>query len=253
MSYQTNNHNPIYHNLGYVYSLRVKLKTATDWLKRINKGPFMNIRNVLKNTYLIDDQLTDDLLSKGQITALPKGKFLFFQEQSAEYIAIPITGILGFYPVVEDGANVSYNLITPGIIFNDVPYILGGGSQADVRAISDCKVLLLSYSHVKELMDSCCAFSKMLNLSLARKQRFCLTLFNLRGEKDKSVKIQKALEAISEVTNDGAIPVNIGVLASLLNMSRNTVGQFISRAIANNELIKSSFGYRLVAKTALAA
>lgn len=213
----------------------------------------MNIRSILKNTYLIDEQLSDDLLSRGRLTSLSKGKFLFFQQQTADHIAIPISGILGFYPAVEDGANISYNLITPGIICNDVPYILGGGSQADVRAISDCKVLLLSYSDVKELMESCCAFSKMLNVSMARKQRFCLTLFNLRGEKDKSIKIQKALEAISEITNDGAIPVNIGVLASLLNMSRNTVGQYISRAIAEDELIKSGFGFRLVAKGALAA
>lgn len=213
----------------------------------------MNIRSILKNTYLIDDALTEQLLSRGKVSKVAKGAFVLFCDKITEHIAIPLTGTLGFYPNVEEGANVSFNIITPGIIFNDVPYLLGGGSMNDVRAVSDCQVLLLPYSHVDELMRSSCAFSRMLSYSMARKQRFCLTLFHLRGEKNQSVKITKALNAISEITNDDSIPVNICVLASLLNMSRNTVGKYISHALDSNVLTKTALGYRLVDFDAIAA
>ncbi len=98
-------------------------------------------------------------------------------------IVIPLQGVLGFYPTIDEGTNLKYDLITPGILINDVPLILGDGAQSDIQAVTDSTVLLLPFEDVKELMDSCCSFSKMINFSLAKKQRFCLTLFRLRGEK----------------------------------------------------------------------
>ena len=213
----------------------------------------MNFHHVLKRHYLTNQALSEKLIQKGRVVSLPKGKFLFFQEQMADFVAIPLDGELGFYPAIDEGITLIYNLITPGIIINDVPFILGGGSQADIQAVTDCTVLLLPFSAFEQLMGTCCEFSKMLNLSLARKQRFCLTLFQLRGEKNIQRKIDMARAAISVATGDGSIPLNISTLASLLNMSRNTVGRHINQALLTGQIVKSSTGYRLVENRSVAA
>jgi CRP-like cAMP-binding protein len=166
-------------------------------------------------------------------------------------MAIPIQGVLGFYPTIDEGTSLKYDLITPGILINDVPLILGEDAQSDIQAVSDSIVLLLHFDDVQELMDSCCCFAKMLNFSLAKKQRFCLTLFRLRGEKNTDLKIRLAMEAISAATYDGSIPLNILTIASLLNMSRNTVGSYMSKAIAAGEVERYELGFRLLTKKSI--
>ncbi|MCW8348571.1 cyclic nucleotide-binding domain-containing protein [Vibrio sp. ZSDZ65] len=206
----------------------------------------MNVQHALQSHYHATRALADKLIEKGLVVTIPKGKFLCFQDQPTNEIIVPLRGVLGFCPTIDEGTTLSYNLITPGIVINDVPLILGQSTQSDIQAMTDCKVLTLPFPVVETLLDTCCAFSKMLNLSLAKKQRFCLTLFRLRGEKNTQLKIQLAMQAITDVTSDGSIPLNISTLASLLNMSRNTVGRYISQAIVAKEVIKVDIGYRLI-------
>ncbi|MDA0110737.1 Crp/Fnr family transcriptional regulator [Vibrio sp. La 4.2.2] len=213
----------------------------------------MSVQKILKEIYRASDELAAQLIQRGAVVTIPKDKFLFFQYQSVSDIVIPLQGVLGFYPTIDEGTNLKYDLITPGILINDVPLILGEGAQSDIQAVTDSTVLLLPFEDVKELMDSCCSFSKMINFSLAKKQRFCLTLFRLRGEKNTDLKIRLAMEAISAATYDGSIPLNILTLASLLNMSRNTVGSYMSKAIAAGEVERNELGFRLIEKRSIAA
>ncbi|NOI24129.1 Crp/Fnr family transcriptional regulator [Vibrio mediterranei] len=211
----------------------------------------MSVPQVLKEIYHTSDELAAKLIERGTIIHLPKGKFLSFQYQDVSEMAIPIQGVLGFYPTIDEGTSLKYDLITPGILINDVPLILGEDAQSDIQAVSDSIVLLLHFDDVQELMDSCCCFAKMLNFSLAKKQRFCLTLFRLRGEKNTNLKIRLAMEAISAATYDGSIPLNILTIASLLNMSRNTVGSYMSKAIAAGEVERYELGFRLLTKKSI--
>ncbi|MGF1749637.1 Crp/Fnr family transcriptional regulator [Vibrio cionasavignyae] len=215
--------------------------------QRPDQRPLMNVQHALQCHYHITSSLADKLLDKGKVVTIPKGKFLCFQDQPTDEIVIPLRGVLGFCPTIDEGTTLSYNLITPGIVVNDVPLILGQSTQSDIQAMTDCKALTLPFPVVEALLETCCEFSKMLNLSLAKKQRFCLTLFRLRGEKNAQLKIQLAMQAITEVTSDGTVPLNISTLASLLNMSRNTVGRHISQAIVAKQVTKIDIGYRLVA------
>ncbi|MCL9777357.1 Crp/Fnr family transcriptional regulator [Vibrio methylphosphonaticus] len=206
----------------------------------------MNAHHALQCHYHATSALADKLVKKGRLMTIPKGKFLCFQDQPTNEIVIPLQGVLGFCPTIDEGTTLSYNLITPGIVLNDVPFILGQNTQSDVQAMTHCTVLTLPFPVVEALIATSCEFSKMLNLSLAKKQRFCLTLFRLRGEKNTPLKIWLAMQAIADVTCDGSIPLNISTLASLLNMSRNTVGRHISQAIVAKQVIKVDIGYRLV-------
>ncbi len=213
----------------------------------------MSVHQILKEIYRASDKLAEQLINRGVVVSIPKGQFLFFQYQNVSDIVIPLQGVLGFYPAIDQGTHLKYDLITPGVLINDVPLILGEGAQSDIQAVTDSRVLLLPFEDVQELMASCCSFSKMVNVSLAKKQRFCLTLFRLRGERNTDLKIRLAMEAVSAATYDGSIPLNILTLASLLNMSRNTVGRYMSKAIAKGEVEKSSLGFRLLTRKAIAA
>ncbi|MGR5501627.1 Crp/Fnr family transcriptional regulator [Vibrio sp. DNB22_10_4] len=213
----------------------------------------MSVQSMLKKIYRTSDELADQLVQLASIITISKGKFLLFQHQNVNDIVIPLQGILGFYPTIDEGTNLKYDLITPGILINDVPLILGESAQSDVQAVTDSTVILLPFKDAQELMSSCCSFSKMVNVSLAKKQRFCLTMFRLRGEKNTDLKIRLAMETISAATYDGSIPLNILTLASLLNMSRNTVGSYMSKAIAEGKVEKHELGFRLLLKKPIAA
>lgn len=206
----------------------------------------MNIIEILKSKYGIDDELATHLLEMGTVKKLKKGDFLYYQDERANFITIPISGTLSFSPTCEDSGSIQYNLITPGIIVNEVSFLVGGGILTEVKAVIDCCVIQLPYTAAELLMGKSPSFLRMLSISLAKKQRATLALFNLRGEKDAKGKIKKALHVISEATPDGLIPVNIITLASLLCVSRNTVGREIKRFIDNGEIIKIQEGYRFV-------
>ncbi|MGR5063681.1 Crp/Fnr family transcriptional regulator [Photobacterium sp. DNB22_13_2] len=204
----------------------------------------MDTLHCLINKYNIDGELAQQLLDTGKVRKIYKGSYLYYQDQRAGYIAIPLSGVFGIFPTNKENNCLFYNLITPGIMLNEVQYFLGGESHTDVKAVTDSVVVILPFHAVSELMEVNTNFSKMLNVALAKKQRFSHTLFHLRGEKDAQYKIEKALLAISEVTDGGMIPINIMALASLLNMSRNTVGKEIKGLIKKGILHKEGIGYR---------
>ncbi|PSW17647.1 Crp/Fnr family transcriptional regulator [Photobacterium sanctipauli] len=199
----------------------------------------------LKHTYQVDDGLAKLILEKGKVKSVKKGSFLYYQDEWSDFIAMPISGIFGIFPTSNNSHFTFYNLITPGIIVNEVQYLLEGGSHTDVKAITDSMVIILPFFVVKQLIELAPDFLLMLSKSLAKKQRFSHTLFHLRAEKDAYLKVTGALKAISDVTEDGHIPLNIIALASLLSMSRNVVGKEIKRLIALGVITKKLLGYRL--------
>lgn len=213
----------------------------------------MDIPLLLKNMYGVDDELALLLVNKGVIKNVKKGNFIYYQDEWADSISIPLTGIFSFTPTCEDGGCIQYNLISPGIIINEPQLILGGEFQNDVKAVTDAVIIQLPFSIAEVLMKESLGFVNMITMSLAKKQRATLGLFNLRGEKDITHKVMRALQIISSITADGLVPVNIITLASLLCISRNTVGREIKRFIEDGEIIKDGSGYRLVEEQRQAA
>ncbi|GAM60896.1 hypothetical protein JCM19232_3838 [Vibrio ishigakensis] len=68
----------------------------------------------------------------------------------------------------------------------------------------------------------------------------------LRSEKEISVKVEQALELISPLVEDNYVPLNIQSLASLLGVSRNSVGRVIKQLIDGGKVEKQGSGFNLI-------
>ncbi|MGR5118944.1 Crp/Fnr family transcriptional regulator [Vibrio astriarenae] len=205
----------------------------------------MPVLSILRTKYGMDDELAQLTLEKGRVRNVSKGSFLYYQEEWAEYIAFPLSGVLGFHSTSEDYAGIYYNLITPGTVLNDLQLILGGQMETEIKAATNCTVLLLTFNQAKKLLAEEPKFAQSLNVSMARKQRFFQDLFLIRNEKEPLRKIMRTLQMLASVTGDGVIPLNIMTIASLLGISRNTVGKSIRKLMSDGILDKSRQGYIL--------
>lgn len=205
----------------------------------------MAIHEILKQKFGIDDALAQLILTNSRLRSLSKGSFLYYQDDNANYIALPIQGILGFHSRCEDGVGIYYNVITPGLILNEEQLLLGGNIITEVKAASDCQVLIIAFDIANLLFDLDVGFSKLISRSLARKQRLLQGLFLLRSEKEITFKVEQALELISPLMEDNFVPLNIQSLASLLGVSRNSVGRAIKQLIDGGKVKKQGIGYSL--------
>ncbi|QIA65779.1 cyclic nucleotide-binding domain-containing protein [Vibrio astriarenae] len=205
----------------------------------------MTIQQTLSMKLGIDNELAQLILQHGRVSVIKKGSFLYYQDDTADYIALPIDGVLGFHSTSEDGAGVYYNLITPGTIINDTQLMLGGEMATEIRAASDCRVLLMSFKSARALLQQSVSFSQVISHSLAKKQRLFNELFLLRMERSAPMKILRVIKLISGIVDNGYVPLNIQSLASLLGISRNTVGKELKSFIQQGVIAKSSEGYFL--------
>ena len=123
--------------------------------------------------------------------------------------------------------------------------ILGGPIPTEVKAATDCKILLMSFDDAQQLMAKSTSFAQLISHSLATKQRLFNQLFLLRMEKSAPLKIVRVLQLLSELIYDGVVPLNIQSLAALMGISRNTVGREIKRMISQGELNKRPEGFVL--------
>ncbi|GAM74662.1 hypothetical protein JCM19241_1005 [Vibrio ishigakensis] len=206
----------------------------------------MTIHEILKQKFRIDDALAQLILTNGRVKTLSKGSFLYYQDDDAKYIALPIQGVLGFHSRCEDGVGNYYNVITPGTILNEEQLLLGGNAITEVKVATECQVVIMSFETANLLFDLDVGFSKLISQSLARKQRLLQGLFLLRSEKEISVKVEQALELISPLVEDNYVPLNIQSLASLLGVSRNSVGRVIKQLIDGGKVEKQGSGFNLI-------
>ncbi|MGL6257891.1 Crp/Fnr family transcriptional regulator [Vibrio sp. WXL210] len=205
------------------------------------------IHQILRYKYGVDDELARLIVARSKMSVLSKGSFLYYQDERADVIAFPLDGILGFHSMSEEGTGVYFNVITPGAILNDQQMILGGAIPTEVKAATDCKILLMSFDDARLLMTKSTSFAQMISHSLATKQRLFNQLFLLRMEKSAPLKVARVLQLLSELIYDGVVPLNIQTLAAMMGISRNTVGREIKRMISQGELHKLPEGFVLPA------
>ncbi|WP_087018221.1 Crp/Fnr family transcriptional regulator [Thaumasiovibrio subtropicus] len=213
----------------------------------------MNIAAILQEKYTICADLAELIAQKARIKILPKSAYISFQDSQVEQVILPLKGVLAFSPTNADYAGITYNLITPGMIVNDTPYLLSTPSIAEIRATTECTFLSLTFEETDALIAAYPQFLKTLSRSVAQKQYVFHTLFHLRAEKNADLKVRRALAVLADVMEDRIVRLNILSLASLLGMSRNRVGASIKSMIANGEVIKVKGGYEIVTSLALAA
>lgn len=206
------------------------------------------VLQLLKRSYEMSDLLAEELVSVGKVKRLKKGEFLHYQNENKEYITFILSGILGFHPPASSYTGPFYNLITPGVIINDDNFVLSTDNYLDVKAATECRLIMLPFKEAEQLLNQF-DFSLMLNRSLAIKQRFFQTLFDIRMESDQREKLLQALKAIADASATGTIALNIGALAALLKISRNSVGKICTALIDEEILVKTHLGYRFADKS----
>ncbi len=206
------------------------------------------VENTLIRRYGTSQELAKEMIKLGKVQQLNKGDFIYFQDGRSEFITFLITGILGFHQAGNGNSGVYVNIIYPGIILNETQFFMGGNSPLDINTSCECRVLTLSFKKAQNLIASSLEFNQMLNQSMAKKQRALSRLFHLSSERPPQKKVYKALEVLSDLNQDDVLPINILSLASLLNMSRNTVGSALKTLISNGIIDKAHPGYRIAKK-----
>ncbi len=206
----------------------------------------MTIKHVLTQSYLINTPLAEEIEQCGKIKTLRKGSYLFTQDETVNYLALPLDGVLGVHAQNSYSDDLYYNIVTPGIVLNELSYLLGAPAASEVRAATDCRVLLLDFEDAKYLESQHTDFIRMFATSLAKKQQLLQQLLFLRSEKESAAKVEKALNLLMPFAQNGTLTMTNQTLAALLGMSRNTVGSAISQMASLGKVQRQASGFTLV-------
>ena len=106
-----------------------------------------------------DDELLL-FISKFEFKTLHKNEFLIREGEANRYVAFLNKGLLKMYTEFE-GEEMIYNFFIGGCWMADYPsFLKRSPAQMNIKAITDCEILLLSYDSIQQLYNAGKNFEK---------------------------------------------------------------------------------------------
>ncbi|MGR5092761.1 Crp/Fnr family transcriptional regulator [Vibrio maritimus] len=209
---------------------------------------YLLAEQVLVDCYKANRNLAKEIIRQGCVQSVNKGVLVYVQGGSTDTITFLLDGVMGFHHTDTRDSGLFHNVIYPGFLLNEIQFFLGGTSPLDIRTATKCCVLTMSFKGVDKLIAKSLEFNQMLNHSMARKQKLLSEFFHLGSERQPHRKVYQAIKILGNFNRNLVANVSIFALASLLNMSRNTVGAAIRDLLMKQAIEKVPSGYKVTSR-----
>lgn len=205
----------------------------------------MDLHHLLAQKFSITTRLARKITQQGRCTNIPKGHLLFLEHDFPDVLVFPLSGVLGVRNGGYQKNECFYKIISAGVVINDGHFILNTPRSVDLKALTDCSAIYLSYSRARDVAEEICEFHQMLSVSLARKLKLCSSILFVRSDPNPKRKLWTALNQIKLISHNGTIPFNFSELGDLIHLSRNSVSKYISEFIEEGKLSMHTEGFVL--------
>ncbi|WP_261836464.1 Crp/Fnr family transcriptional regulator [Vibrio ishigakensis] len=193
---------------------------------------------VLKQKLDISMELAETLFSMGSVKTIEKGNLVALEGAEPVSLIFPISGMFGAQPTLEEGQEHAFKVYGPGMIINDAYALQPSQRHCDIRCMQESRVLYISLSKVRRLLEVSIELNHLLLASVSKKLNASSLLLFIRKEKNPTLKVSRALNFLATVDENKTVHLNYSELGALINTSRNTIAEVIDELLAKKKVTK---------------
>lgn len=183
--------------------------------------------------------LLQPFFSAGEPSLYPKGKIIYMQGQSPQYLYCLLSGIVRTYISSDEGEERLLTTYRAGSIFGEASFFDEMPRVSNAMAQTDCKIVRLSHAKVDSLFQQDLRLASAMITYLARTVRLLSGHVDTMSFQTAEVRLKNLL--LNHPSSFAEIHVTHEELAAALGVSRVTVSRTLS-AFAKKGYIKTGYG-----------
>jgi CRP/FNR family transcriptional regulator len=179
------------------------------------------------------------IVSSGQVRRISSGKILFIEGGVCAGLHVLLKGKVELFKTGPEGQVTIINLLTPVVMFNEVPALDGGPNAVSARAVEDVWIWFLNCERLHRLLTRYPQMAMGLLTVLAKRNRMIITNYGDLSFRSATARVAKFL---LELSSNGSQPINRGshpikTIAARIVAAPEAVSRIL-KLIDNQGLIK---------------
>ncbi len=179
------------------------------------------------------------IVSSGQVRRYAAGKILFVEGGNCAGLHVLLKGKVELFKTGPEGQVTIINLLTPVVMFNEVPALDGGPNAVSARTVEDAWIWFLNRERLHQLITRYPSMAIGLLSVLAKRNRMIITNYSDLSFRSATARVAKYL---LELSNNGSQSINrsslpIKTIAARIVAAPEAVSRIL-KLIANQGLIK---------------